>query len=153
MFYLYKKNILFLSVGFLFAAFLFSCSNSKRISEQSLQKPLKTQQSQSIEKPEEFSIRAYAKQNKVFIIIKNNMKTEIKISPLDFAIIKDKKLTVYNHENGLCEFPTGILKPGFEFNGWFTFYNLGDLKGHRLVYNNPKYQPIYTIIEDYNQIE
>ncbi len=127
----------------------FSCKTSEK--KQMEQIRLSQLQKQNEVVPEEVILKAYAKKNKVYVILKNNLKKDLNITPLNFGIIKDKKLTKYEHGKALCEFPAGVLKPKMEFNGWFTFYNFGDLTGSRLVFNNPDHEPIFTVIEQYTQ--
>jgi len=144
---------------FLLIPFLLFCSAKKQIDAEYIPLPvLESQLSETqndkknspTENTEEVILHVYAKGNRINVILKNNLKKALRISPLDFAIIKDKKLTIYNSTIARCEFPVGELKPGLEFNGWFTFLKFDDLTGARLVFNNPGYKPIYTDIEKYH---
>lgn len=147
------KNIL---LFFIFGALILSCSTNKKenpAQAKMADRLVSNQPAQQIEPKEEITLRAYADGNKIYAIVQNNLKKDIKITPLDFAVIKSKELHVYNSVDDICEFPVGIIKPGIISSGWFIFGKLNDLIGERFVLNNPAYKPIYAVIEDYRNIE
>jgi hypothetical protein len=86
--------------------------------------------------------------NKIYVEVQNNDVPLLRISPYHFGVIVKKRLTIYDPQTALSQFPRATLKRGEKATGYLTFYGFESLVGEKLVFYNPDYKPIMTVIEE-----
>lgn len=139
------KKLWFL-LFFLPLLILISCNTSK--------KPFNTQENITLKineaaKGKEFGLLAENEGKKVYIDLLNKTKDTIPVTRYNFAIIANGKLYKFNTEKDFAQIPSVNLLPDCEVAGYIEFNGVeefNDLTGQKLVFNDGKHQPIFTII-------
>lgn len=104
-------------------------------------------QKRRAEQEPEVVLEATAIGNRVHIEVRNNRQEALIVDPHFFGVIVNNKLTRFNPANVVSQFPLFRLKHGETASGYLTFLEFSDLVGQKLVFRNPDYKPLMTIIQ------
>jgi hypothetical protein len=98
------------------------------------------------EQEPEVVLGATAIGNRVHIEVKNNRAETLIVDPHFFGVIVNRKLTRFNPATAVNQFPVSRLKQGETASGYLIFLDFSDLVGQKLVFRNPDYKPLMTVI-------
>jgi hypothetical protein len=97
---------------------------------------------------EPVELRAAAFGNRVYIEVRNNSVAVLRVSPYHFGVIIKKQLVIFDPKTMVSQFPSAVLRKGETASGYLTFRQFKTLAGAKLVYNNPDYKPMMTMVQE-----
>jgi hypothetical protein len=126
-------------------ALLGSCARNKEVVKEIPAAPTQPAAPTSTEPVE---LRAAAFGNRIYIEVRNNSMAVLRVSPYHFGVIVKRQLVIFDPKGMVSQFPSAVLRKGETASGYLTFRQFKSLAGEKLVYNNPDYKPIMTIIQE-----
>ena len=94
---------------------------------------------------------ARARGGSVYIRVRNNTPSLLRVSPYFFALIIDGKYPEihYHPARAKSEFPALTLASGSEAVGFIHFKDYQNLVGQKMVFNSPDYKPMLVEIKPF----